>query len=47
MGFIQVAPQIARRIHLVCALPDAQLQPLQAGGIGDQAPIEGAEKLAR
>ncbi len=39
-GFVQVASQIARRIELFCALPDAQLQQLQVQHIGDQAAIE-------
>jgi len=38
--FVQVASQIARRIELLCALPDAQLQQLQVEDIGKQAKIE-------
>jgi arsenate reductase len=45
--FVQVASQICRRIELMCALPDAQLQQLQMGDIGTRVPFEGAEKLAR
>ena len=45
--FVQVASQISRRIDLLCALPDAQLQQLQIRRIGEQALLEGEPKLAR
>jgi arsenate reductase len=34
--FVQVASQIARRIDLLCALPDAQLRQLEVGAIGEK-----------
>jgi arsenate reductase len=37
--FVQVASQIARRIDLLCALPDSELRQLQVEGIGMQAPL--------
>lgn len=40
--FVQVASQIARRIDLLCALPDAQLEQLQVQGIGEQAKLGGS-----
>ena len=40
--FVQVASQIARRIDLLCALPDAQLDQLQIRKIGEQAPLGGS-----
>lgn len=45
--FVQVASQIARRIDLLCALPDAQLMQLEVRKIGDKAPLEGGAGLAR
>jgi arsenate reductase len=36
-AFVQVASQIAARIDLLCALPEAQLQQLQLRNIGEQA----------
>ena len=44
--FVQVASQIARRIELFCALPDAQLDHLRVQGIGDQANIESEPRPA-
>jgi arsenate reductase (thioredoxin) len=38
--FVQVASQIARRIDLLCALPDPALQSFQLDRIGQQAPLE-------
>jgi arsenate reductase len=40
--FVQVASQIAQRIDLLCALPDAQLRQLEAEAIGEKA-TPGAE----
>ncbi len=44
--FVQVASQIARRIDLLCALPDSQLDELRVRAIGGQAKIEAAAKPA-
>jgi arsenate reductase len=44
--FVQVASQIARRIELFCALPDAQLDQLRVQDIGEQAKIESETKPA-
>jgi arsenate reductase len=44
--FVQVASQIARRIDLFCALPDAQLDRLRVQQIGEQAKIEPEPKPA-
>jgi arsenate reductase len=44
--FVQVASQIARRIELFCALPDAQLDQLRVRKIGEQATIESEPKPA-
>ena len=44
--FVQVASQIARRIELFCALPDAQLDQLRVREIGEQARIESEPKPA-
>ncbi len=44
--FVQVASQIARRIELLCALPDAQLRLLEVGDIGNQAPLGGGPGAA-
>ena len=38
--FVQVASQIARRIDLMCALPDHELQKLQLERIAAQTPLE-------
>jgi arsenate reductase len=38
--FVQVASQIARRIELFCALPDAQLDQLRVQRIGERMRIE-------
>jgi arsenate reductase len=38
--FVQVASQIARRLDLICALPDDQLEPLRIRKIGEQFPME-------
>lgn len=38
-AFVQVASQIARRIDLLCALPDGQLEQLRLQDIGRQAQI--------
>jgi arsenate reductase len=45
--FVQVASQIARRVELLCALPDHQLQAFQFERIGQQAKLDGEPKLAR
>jgi arsenate reductase len=45
--FVQVASQLARRIDLLCALPDAELKKLQVQKIGEMAPVDGEAKLAR
>jgi arsenate reductase len=45
--FVQVASQIARRIELLCALPDARLQQFQLERIGGEARLDGEPKLAR
>jgi arsenate reductase (thioredoxin) len=45
--FVQVASQIARRVELLCALPDAQLQRFQLEKIGSEAKLDGEPKLAR
>jgi arsenate reductase len=39
--FVQVASQIARRVNLLCALPDHQLEQLRIREIGEKFPIEG------
>jgi arsenate reductase len=44
--FVQVASQIARRIDLFCALPDAQLDRLRVRRIGEQARIDSEAKPA-
>jgi arsenate reductase len=44
--FVQVASQIARRIELFCALPDAQLDQLRVREIGQQAKIQSEPKPA-
>lgn len=41
-AFIRVASQIAGRIDLFCAFPDAQLEPLAIHEIGEQHKFEGA-----
>jgi protein-tyrosine-phosphatase len=45
--FVQVASQISRRLDLFCALPDAQLEPLQVRAIGEQFPLADERPLAR
>jgi arsenate reductase len=45
--FVQVASQIARRIDLLCALPDAQLRQLEVEAIGDEAVTDGKPGAAR
>jgi arsenate reductase (thioredoxin) len=42
--FVQVASQIARRVELLCALPDSELGKLEVGGIGRISPIEAEGK---
>lgn len=38
--FVQVASQIARRIDLLCALPDSELEKLQIDRIAAQTPFQ-------
>jgi len=38
--FVQVASQIARRIDLLCALPDGELRRLQLDRIAQRTPIQ-------
>jgi arsenate reductase len=38
--FVQVASQIARRIELLCALPDCELKKLQLDRIAAQTPFQ-------
>jgi arsenate reductase (thioredoxin) len=45
--FVQVASQIARRIDLFCALPDAKLESAPVRAIGEQYKIEGEGQLTR
>jgi arsenate reductase len=45
--FVQVASQLAARIDLLCALPDAQLQALAVRKIGETGSIDDEAKLAR
>ena len=45
--FVQVASQIARRIELLCALPDEQLRAPEVGKIGAAVSIDGEEGPAR
>ncbi len=45
--FVQVASQLAARIDLLCALPDAQLQALAERKIGETGSIDDEAKLAR
>jgi arsenate reductase len=45
--FVQVASQIAARVDLLCALPDAQLRELEIRTIGGKSPIEGETNLHR
>jgi arsenate reductase (thioredoxin) len=45
--FVQVASQIARRIELLCALPDSKIEPELVRAIGRQHRLEGEESLAR
>lgn len=44
--FVQVASQIARRVELLCALPDSQLQQFQLEQIGRQAALDPAARPA-
>ncbi len=44
--FVQVASQIARRIELLCALPDSQLKQFQLERIGQQAALAPEAKPA-
>jgi arsenate reductase len=46
-AFVRVASQIAARVALLCALPDAQLQQLQVAKIGQDSPAAGLGGLAR
>ena len=46
-AFVQVASQIARRVDLLCALPDDKLLPAELKHIGTQAPLEGEAGMAR
>ena len=45
--FVQVASQISRRLDLLCALPDAQLEPLRIRAIGEQHKLEGESEMKR
>lgn len=46
-AFIQVASQIARRIDLLCALPEDKLLAQQVQDIGRQFPLEGEAQMPR
>jgi arsenate reductase len=46
-GFVQVASQISRRLDLLCALPDTQMESRQVGSIGDECKIEAEGQKAR
>jgi arsenate reductase (thioredoxin) len=46
-AFVQVASQLARRIELLCALPDAELEKLELRKIGESAPINAETGLPR
>ncbi len=37
--FIQVASQIARRVELLCALPDSELKKMQIERIAERTPL--------
>jgi arsenate reductase len=45
--FVQVALQIARRVDLLCALPDGKLFASQVQSIGNEAKIAGEATLSR
>ena len=45
--FVQVASQIARRLDLLCALPDHQLDPLRVQAIGGECMLEGEAQMER
>ncbi len=45
--FVQVASQIARRLDLLCALPDDQLDPMRVRAIGEQHKLEGETQMQR
>jgi arsenate reductase len=45
--FVQVALQIARRVDLLCALPDGKLFASQVQSIGNEAKIVGEATLSR
>jgi len=46
--FVNVASQIARRVDLFCAFPDAKLRDLAAfRNVGDQFKLEGEQGMAR
>src|SRR5688572_14355237 len=46
-AFVQVASQIARRVDLLCALPDDRLVPGAVQKIGESFEIEGESGMAR
>jgi arsenate reductase len=45
--FVQVASQLARRVDLLSALPDSQLDERRIGRIGKAAPLGGGTGLVR
>ena len=45
--FVQVASQISRRIDLLCALPESQIEQIRIREIGQQFPLENENQLAR
>lgn len=45
--FVQVASQIARRMDLLCALPENQLLPLRVQAIGQEAKLENEARMKR
>lgn len=46
-AFVQVAAQIARRVELLCALPDDKLLPATVQKIGEQFTLEDEGKMTR
>lgn len=45
--FVQVASQIGRRLDLLCALPDHQLDPLRVQAIGEEHKLEDEGQMKR
>ena len=46
-AFVQVASQIARRVEMLCALPDERFLPETVQQIGDAFKLEGESGMAR